>query len=713
MAKSKNIIISVLLVLLLTLLSINVFATDPNWVPLNSWNGVNNGALGYNQEYFYQANYNLSTSQIGNYQTSSSTGLNAPSVLDLDEDGTNELISYSGSTVFIYNGSANVLNLENSVSLTGTIKNVVGFVGKSHYGNLFGDKPVLAVLTSTNAYLIAYNGATAYTYIAYTLQASDILTSNLACGSDLSGATNVSYCAFFTNTTFLKVFSGSEFDAVYTASYPLTYYNYTANAPKTNKSVQNLIVSDVDNDLSDEISFTNGTTFFSKRYDEASILYTISMALDVTQTFSLYKNYLGYITATSSTSTVIIKDIPTGATIVSSAKTLGTSTNGGYGAFLSTDSSNVYYYASEVYQNSGQKYLNRIVLLNGSTYNISDTDCGQGADLTLIQAGYIRPNEYNIIQGSCLFNLTALITSSYTANTNMNWVIADITADYNSELIQYKSGVLGVTFKDAINVPSSLTLSSLPNAGYSGYYTPICKGTTITYQAKECVNTPYTDCNYFNTVTNARERLATSCGFGIGSPMINGSYSYLSPSVSCTYSNVGNYTIFVYLQAESQPTDYALRNPYPLGTNYIIEVNNGLSGVDCNLNYVTNPSYNYTNTNGTIPTNNDSVGGNIEFNDTPVTLPDGYAGDSMWNAIWSGLLGQSPLTRLILGAVIIMLGMFAMLTVTQNPTMLLIAFGCMMLIVFAMQLIPLWVPALIVVIFIAMWGLNASLSRKD
>lgn len=712
MVPKKFILVNVLMLFLLTLLSVNVFA-------VNDWNSINNENLGNTQQIYFTTDWTNNTLQGGNYQTIATGTSYAPSVLDIDYDGVNELITFSGSNVFIYNGSSNIINLETTIALNGTIRNILATTLNAYslpdtstisYGKSI--KTIVA-LTSTNVYVINYLNSQVSIYNVKTLGGSDIITSNIACGVDNRGSPGESFCAYFINTSNLMYFHSPDFWVSSLNSISPSTFNKTYNAQIiTNKTAQPLIVSDVDNDGTDEINFwssagasyTYASYLYSKLYDSATLKYNNTINNTWGNQSYIYNNYVGYcFGASTSTHHCYVKDIPTGVITLDAVRSVSSSVSSDVsGGFVLIDGI-LGIYTNYYFTNAGVGG-NYVDLINGTQYNLnSTTDCGF-ADAIMSSGALIKTNQSNIIKNACLFNKSGLITSSFTSTPSVNWVIADITGDYQSELIEYKSGHIGIGFPKAIQVPNSLQISASASGGFSGYYSPICKGTTITWGAKECLSSPYVDCNYFNSVVNERERLASTCGFGVGQPVLNGSFSYVNPTLDCFYNNTGTYTIFVYIQTESNPNDYAVRNPSALTIN----VSNGVPGVDCNINYVTNPTFNTT----TPTTNVTNPGGNITFNDTPTDLPDGYVGDSMWNAIWTGLLGQSPLTRLILGAVIIFLGVLGMLKFTQNPTFLLIGFACMLLIVFAMQLIPLWVPALLVVIWLAMWALNKSLGQK-
>jgi hypothetical protein len=704
MVPKKFILVNVLMLFVLTFLSFNAFA-------VNDWSSINNEDLGNTQLPYYSVNWSASTLQGGNYQSVATGSTYSPSVLDIDYDSVNELITYSGSNVFIYNGSSNILNLETTIPLNGTIKNIVATTLNAYslpdtatisYGKTI--KTIVA-LTSTNVYVINYLNSQVSIYVVNTLGGTDAITSNIACGVDNRGSPGESFCGYFLNTTNLRYFHSPDFwvsslNGIQPSTFNKTYTGLTL---LTNTSLQLLVVSDVDTDGTDEFNFIDATHLYSKLYDSASLKYNNTITTNIGQP-KIYKNYIVYYGAPSVHSqTLIYKDIPTGSTTtmdLAIINAVGQQQSGGFILINGTTQ-----FLSTIVTSNIVVTNNSLYNVNGTRTNLASSQACSNDNTSKGASGNLKDGQFNMLKGQCLFNQTGLVSASFSSTTSPNWLIADITGDYVSEIIEYKSGLVGVGFSKAIQVPNSLQISATPSGGFSGYYSPICTGTTITYGAKECLSSPYIDCNYFNSFVNERERLASTCGFGVGQPVLNGSFSYVNPTLDCTYTNPGTYTIFVYIQTESNPTDYAIRNP----TALTINVSSGTPGVDCNINYVSNPTFNTT---PVVVPNGTNPGGNITFNDTPVDLPDGYVGDSMWNAVWTGLLGQSPLTRLILGAVIIFLGVLGMLKFTQNPTFLLIGFACMLLIVFAMQLIPLWVPALLVVIWLSMWALNKSLGHK-
>lgn len=698
MVPKRFIVSTFLIMFLLTLLSINVFA-------VNNWNSINNGNLGNTQDPTFSADLPNTTTSIQslNYQSVSAGGIYAPSILDVNYDGINELVTHSGSSVLIYNGDNNQLNLEATISLTGTIKNVQAIELPSSSST---DKKirVIAVATASKIYILNYKNNVDTIYQVGVIPAGEVLTSNIVCGVDNRFALPIGFCGYFTNTTKFHWFAHDDFLTSELAIASPTIYTdlYTGLTINSNTNINYLLASDVDNDGTDEFSFHDNSFLYSRYYNDNTTLYSNSNWNQYLKNTPIYKNY--YFEQGYSSTTFYIKDIPTG-NVVASASGLLAGALGGYtyviGGFYNDNNT---IKVLLVGQANGVFTLTTLDT-NGATYTYSQIGYDI-ADVGTIAttSGNIIVNETNILIGKVLFNMYDVLSASFSTNTGINYVLADLSGDYKSEVIEYKTGLIGVGFPLNISVLTPLSISNSVNGGFFNYYSPVCVGTTIEFKARECLELPYTNCNYFDTIDDAKERLATKCGYS-GNAVTNGTFDFNSPSVSCNFAQVGTFPTTIFIQTESQPDDYGVRNAIPINISVIV----GTSGIDCNLNYITIPTYNaspiITNVTG-------NAGGNVAFNDTPATLPDGYAGDSMWNSIWTGLLGQSSLTRLILGAVIIMLGMFGLLSVTQNATFLIIGFACMLLIVFAMQLIPLWVPALLVVLFLAMWGLNKALGNN-
>ena len=104
------------------------------------------------------------------------------------------------------------------------------------------------------------------------------------------------------------------------------------------------------------------------------------------------------------------------------------------------------------------------------------------------------------------------------------------------------------------------------------FASPLCIGTTITFNAKECGTEP---CHYTNDIPTDQERLITNCG--INATFYNGSYSLSTPQVSCTYANTGSYSATIYLQDSVNPSNYSQFQ------TVFINVINGTAGLTCNL----------------------------------------------------------------------------------------------------------------------------------
>lgn len=692
-----NIRAFLIIILALSLFSINVFA-------INDWNSNNNGDMGNMQSIYYSTNLSNTSAgglQNGNYQYINVGGSYSPSVIDIDTDGTNELITYSGSSIYIYNGSNNYLQLEKTISLNGTIKNIqASEYAKATSSTMAG----IVALTTTNVYLIGYYGGVTYTRNLFNI--SKTLSSNIACGNDKSTSTYVFYCGYFTNESnnqILNYFHSQYFlTLITTPSTSIASYtkNYSSTPLLIGNQSQSLNVYDVDADLEDEFVFITTANILVKKWDNENLTYNRTIETTYSAP-SLYKNYVAYgdsNTGSTTTRTIYIKDILTNAVVS------GT---------ISFTSSLKYYSPQQfVFVNSQLGVLANIgttstwkmglLYLNGTTTEVgSGTNC-QATDIRYYASSGILNSTSTttaVLLGNCLIYGGTLgsTTSGYTTSSGVNYVIADISGDYDSEIIEWKAGYTGIKFKNALNIPSALSISGQANGGYSGYYSPVCTNTTITFQAKECLAEPYSNCNYFNSVENERERIASSCG-GLYATIQNGSYSYVNPSLDCYFNSTGNYAINLYLQQESKPTDYGVKNPSTIN----ISVINGLAGVDCNINYIENPTFN-----GTTPTD--------ETTDE-VTLPDGFidqTGDTAnLGVIFDVLLGGNAMLRIFIAMCLIIAVMLLVASYTHNGFVITLSAVLMTILTTAIGLLPIYILILVILFAILIIIYNKFFSQS-
>ena len=82
-----------LFTLLVVLLSVSVFGAS-------DWNGVNNGQLGNTQKNIYYASFNNSLTEY-NFDTDIYSLNYAPTTMDINLDGINELFGYSSGNINI------------------------------------------------------------------------------------------------------------------------------------------------------------------------------------------------------------------------------------------------------------------------------------------------------------------------------------------------------------------------------------------------------------------------------------------------------------------------------------------------------------------------------------------------------------------------------------------------------------------------------------
>jgi len=162
----------------------------------------------------------------------------------------------------------------------------------------------------------------------------------------------------------------------------------------------------------------------------------------------------------------------------------------------------------------------------------------------------------------------------------------DVTGDNNIDLIATKSTetVIDTIYLSSFGNEMPELNDSLQYGGYTGWYNgAVCKGTTITFRAREC---PYdlTGCNYNNDNDPDLEVLYTDCGT---STATTGSSSLNNPTVSCTYNNTGTYTVYVSIYDLANSGNLSEYNTNGITVNVI----DGIPGTTCNIasTYVSTP----------------------------------------------------------------------------------------------------------------------------
>jgi hypothetical protein len=708
MVTPKNIFI---FVLMMFALSFSVFGVN-DWLTSNI---DYNGNLQYSS--FNTGVDNLTSINQYNYQTTTSGNDYPPAILDINMDGINELVSGVGSNLYVYNGESNNLNHIYIYTLNGTIKNVVGNIFNS-VSNPSDDNRQVIILTTTNVYSLYFNSSVLLPSnlnikSIYTIPSDEILSSNIMCGQQYGSAntlfTTYNYCAFFTNTTKLNVLSTpTNIISYHKELTDYSFKNFSISGINTNTTKYRLMISDVDNDEKQEITFSTATNLLTYSFQNLN-------TPKYNNTFtnfggSIYKGYYtdftGYTPQTAS-----IKSIVTGA-IISSTTHNYNAFNGdysytfeggngkysvGWGYYNNSLTAIFFLDTYNANQNTEKSSLIGTLNLLNST-SVIDKEFNNGLcrynNNNLIYTGNIN-KETNIIYGVCLYNFTDILSSNFTIQTNTNTLLADITGDYNSELIEYKSGLLNVGFVNNMSIPSSLTIL---NVSVGGGYTnkKVCQGTTLVFKSRECLSNPYLNCNYLNSLPLAQEQIKTTCGTGI-SYKTNGYSDYL-PSVDCQYNQTGNYSVQFYLSTNA---DGGVMN-FLLPSVINFEVINSTPGLGCNLGVPVDVNY-LLSTNNSL---NNSLGGNLQLNTTPNVLPDGYVANDGWNYIWSLFLGQGAVTRTILGMVLLIAVLLYVNSKTNNHTIIIISAIATIVIELMMQLISIWVIVIIGMLWLAISSFN-------
>jgi hypothetical protein len=693
-------------IITITLVCLLLFSI-PFVFAVNDWNSINNGQYGNTQLNYYTGNYINENIGVGNYQETTTGGTYAPSVLDINYDGVNELIAYSGSNVYIYDGVNNNLNLKDVVVVNGTIKNIEAKTLTSVTNG--GFIRVVAILTSTDVYIMNYLNSDYTLYKVGTPNGA--LTSNIVCGVDNRGSSGESFCGYFTNSTILNYFHAPDFKtSVLAVEIPTIFTKtYTGKDIRTNTSAELLYASDVDADGTDEFSFLDYTdgVLHSKLYDSNSDKYSTTLTGEGylaggRNSYYLYKGYLGQIDLVNNgDSTMYIRTISTNSDLVTSGNSLdgcGTPTSGtANGGFILIDDKPALLFN---FQCGGGNQLYYLVN-NGTLTQLTGTDCAIGSTkLKHTASANLLTGGNNFLLGKCFFNKTAVMNATFTANADVNYVLADITGDYDTEIIEYKSGLLNVKFADDIIYPVSLTIGNA-TGGYANYYNPLCLGTNnITYKAKECLEEPYTNCNYFNDNEGERERISTNCGI-VGAEIVAGDYSYTNPSFLCNYSTAGTYSTFLYLQTESNPLDFSVKNTQAIN----LVVVNGSKGINCDINYVADPFFN-----GTAP-------GNITINTTPTPTPtptanpDAIGGgiDNFFDMLTGGA-NSSKSFKLMIGILIILGCVIGVSFYVTNFAVIMIVGVLSLVFTTAIGLIPLYILILCIILMIGGIMLNKFMS---
>lgn len=128
--------------------------------------------------------------------------------------------------------------------------------------------------------------------------------------------------------------------------------------------------------------------------------------------------------------------------------------------------------------------------------------------------------------------------------------VADITGNSQHEIIFSQNGNTQVFFNGEVQESDTSTItfaSNVVNGGFFGYYDGnTCPNTNVTFKAQECIG-DLEECNYYNSL-DEQERLRIECGDGTEHV---GSYANSQPSVTCNYTSTGEYDAVIYIQGEN------------------------------------------------------------------------------------------------------------------------------------------------------------------
>lgn len=225
------------------------------------------------------------------------------------------------------------------------------------------------------------------------------------------------------------------------------------------------------------------------------------------------------------------------------------------------------------------------------------------------------------VGGSFVFN-----TNITNIDTTSHISVGDVDGDGNVEIIYSRenpeTGIASTDFTNGIPTLSP----SLSHSGYFGYANPVCKGSTVTFQARD--EAGFSDANYFNDIETDRERISTDCGIVIGNTTI-GALSGTNPSVSCFYNSTGTFSVTIFLTDEANPDDLSQFNVDAIAINVI----DGIPGSTCDIgsSFVNVPSQ----------------------QDAPTESPSQEASDDAIDAGFDILLGAGERGRLLAGFLIL------------------------------------------------------------
>lgn len=172
-------------------------------------------------------------------------------------------------------------------------------------------------------------------------------------------------------------------------------------------------------------------------------------------------------------------------------------------------------------------------------------------------------------------NFTSIDFSPIMGDKKGNPALADANGDGLIDILYQKDDEIRLIYSTAENENAQLV-------GTYGqdFLEPICLNSTVTFYATEC-QTGAKYCTYENDYDTDNERLLSTCGIGsdvldpVDADLYNGSYDINHPELSCTFTNTGEHSFYVYLQDEYNTLNFTQAKLVS------ISVINGTEGVTC------------------------------------------------------------------------------------------------------------------------------------
>lgn len=160
-------------------------------------------------------------------------------------------------------------------------------------------------------------------------------------------------------------------------------------------------------------------------------------------------------------------------------------------------------------------------------------------------------------------------------------IVSDVVGDANLEIVGSK---VMATYVYTAGESIALDIYGISLNGREpdrNLRNPVCVGSTVSFQVKDCFAFPlYDSCNYLVSDNSSLEYLFTTCGTrSIIGPYFATAVPSDAPSVDCYYNVSGTYSFDVYVTNPfigSSPVNSE-------GWRVSVEVINGTSGTDCNL----------------------------------------------------------------------------------------------------------------------------------